>query len=191
MDADAAASCADAQIFNTSRLKAKIEDGSTGFPNRCPITQVSSDVPYILADDVFALKTWLLKPYRRRMLTREERIANYRISRDRRMVENAFDIMTSRFRVLLTTMEQPLETVREIVLTFGVLHNILKSQYNSQHGGQQPEDGEVVGDGQLVGGDGNGGHNRNPAREATRQSDYLKDYFNNGGAVEQTNKHTN
>ena len=82
------------------------------------------------------------------MLTREERIANYRISRDRRVVENAFGIMASGFRVLLT-MEQPPETVRDVVLTCAVLHNILRSQYNGQHGGQQPDD-EVVGDGRLV-----------------------------------------
>ena len=64
------------------------------------------------------------------------------------MVENAFGIMASRFRVLLT-MEQPPETVRDVVLTCAVLHNILRSQYNGQYGGQQPDD-EVVGDGKLV-----------------------------------------
>ena len=99
------------------------------------------------------------------------------------MVENAFGIMESRFGVLLTTMEQPPETMREIVLTFGVLHNILRSEYNCQHGGQQTEDDEVVGDGQLVGGDGDGGHDRNPARKPEHQRDYLRDYFINEGAV--------
>ena len=98
------------------------------------------------------------------MLTGEERIANYRISRDRRVVVNAFGIMASRFRVLLTTMEQPPEIVRDVVLTCAVLHNILRSQYNGQHGGQQAEYDEVL---VMVCGD--GGHDRNPAREAKCQ----------------------
>ena len=84
VDAGTAGSCSDAQIFNASQLKRKIEDGRIGFPDPAPITQGGRDVPYfILADDAFALKTWLMKPYGRRMLTREERIANYRISRGR------------------------------------------------------------------------------------------------------------
>ena len=75
--AGTAGSCSDAQIFNTSQLKRRIEDGRTDFPDPAPITQGDQDVPYfILADDAFALKTWLMKPYGRRMLTREERIAN-------------------------------------------------------------------------------------------------------------------
>ena len=76
---------------------------------------------------------------------------------------------------------EPPETVREVVLTSAVFHNILKSEYNSQHGCQQAEDDEVLGDGHLVGCD--GGHDRNPDREDKRQRDYLRDYFNNEGAV--------
>ena len=136
-----AGSCSDAQIFNTCHLKRTIDDGSIGFPDPAPITQGGRDVPYfILADDVFALKTWLMKPYGRRMLTNEERIANYRISRGRRVVENAFGIVVSRFRVMMTTIELPPETDREVILTCVVLHNILRSQYQGQHGGQQPGD---------------------------------------------------
>ena len=106
MDAGTAGSCSDAQIFNTSALKKRIEDGRIGFPDPAPITQGGRDVPYfILADDAFALKTWLMKPCGGRMLTREERIANYRISRGRRVVENAFGILVSRFRVMRTTIE--------------------------------------------------------------------------------------
>ena len=99
-DAGTVGSCSDA-----SQLK-RIEDGRIGFPDPAPITQCGRDVTYfILADDAFALKTWLMKPYGRRMLTREERIANYRISRGRRVVENAFGILVLRFRVMLTIIE--------------------------------------------------------------------------------------
>ena len=76
VDAGTAGSCSDAQIFNACQLKRRIEDGRIGFPDPAPITQGGRDVPYfILADDAFALKAWLMKPYGRRMLTREERIA--------------------------------------------------------------------------------------------------------------------
>ena len=175
-------SCSDAQIFNTCHLKRKIDDGSLGFPDPAPITQGGRDVPYfILADDAFALKTWLMKPYGRRMLTREERIANYRISRGRRVVENTFGILVSRFRVMMTTIELPPETVRDVVMACVVLHNILRSQYQGQHFAQQPggddDDDDVPGDGRLIGGAADGGRDRNPAREVKRLRDYLKVLF--------------
>ena len=92
--------------------------------------------------------------------------------------------MVSRFRVMLTTIELPPETVREVVFTCVVLHNRLRSHYQGQHGGQQPgDDDDVPGDCRLMGGAVGGGPDRNPAREAKRQRDYLKDYFNNKGAV--------
>ena len=70
------------------------------------------------------------------MLTREERIANDRILRG--SSENAFGILISRFRVMVTTIQLPPETVTEVVFSCVVLHNILRSQYQGQHGGQQP-----------------------------------------------------
>ena len=80
----------------------------------------------------------------------------------------------------MTTIELPPETVRDVVLTCVVLHNILKSQYQGQHVGQQPgDDDDVPGDGRLIGGASDGGCDRNPAREAKG----LRDYFNNEGAV--------
>ena len=154
VDVGTEGSCSDGQIFNASQLKRRIEDGRIGFPDPAPITQGGRDVPYfILADDAFALKTWLMKPYGRRMLTREERIANYRISRGRRVVENAFGILVSRFRVMRTTIELP-------PATCVVLHNILRSQYQGQPGGQQPgedDDDDVPDDCGLIGGAAGGG----------------------------------
>ena len=187
LDAGTVGSCSDGQIFNACQLKRRIEDGRIGFPYPSPITQGGPDVLYfILADDAFALKTWLMKPYGRRMLTRQKRIANYRISRGRRVVENAFGIQVSKFRVMRTTIELPPAIVREVDFTCVVLHNILRSQYQGQHGDQQPgedDDDDVPGNCGLIGGAAGGGQDRNPAREAKRQRDYLKDYFNNEGAV--------
>ena len=86
-------------------------------------------------DNTFVLMSWLVKPYSSRQLTREERIANYRISRGRRVVENSFGILVKRFRVLLTTMEQRPKVVTDIVLTCVVLHNMLRSH---QGGADRP-----------------------------------------------------
>ena len=45
VDAGTAGSCSDAQIFNASQLKRRIEDGRIGFPDPAPITQGGGDAP--------------------------------------------------------------------------------------------------------------------------------------------------
>ena len=80
------------------------------------------------------------KPCSRRQLTKEERIANYRISRERRAVENVFGILVSRFRVLLGKMEQRPKVVRDIVLTCVVLHNRLRKHQGGEDRASTPVD---------------------------------------------------
>ena len=63
-----------------------------------------------------------------------------------------------------TTIELPPETVREVIMTCVVLHNILISQYQGQPAGQQPgeDDGDdVPGDCGLIGGAAGGGQDKN------------------------------
>ena len=126
-------SSSDAQIFNRSKLKRRIENGTLGIPPPESLAPGGPDLHYfLLRDDAFVVMPWLMKPCSRYQLSREERIANYRISRGGGVVENSFGILVKRFRVLLTTMEQRPKVVRDIVLTCVVLHNMLRSH---QEGG--------------------------------------------------------
>ena len=80
-------------------------------------------------------------------------------------------------------MEQAPHTARKIALTCVLLHNILRSQQTRQAGGAPTDDEQLPDCGLLDGGDGGDGHDRNPSRDAKDQRDYLRDYFNNEGAV--------
>lgn len=89
--------------------------------------EANRDIFYALVgDDAFALKSWMMKPYPHRHLTREQRIFKYRLSRARKVIENAFDILSSRFRCLLTNMEQEPKNVETIVYAACVLHNLIR-----------------------------------------------------------------
>ena len=103
--------------FNRSHLKEKIEDSTLGLLAPEPLGEGGPNLHYFLSgDNVFELIPRMVKLYSRKQLTREERIASYRISKVRRVMVNVFGILVSRFRVLLCTMEQRPRVVRDIIL---------------------------------------------------------------------------
>ena len=107
-----------------------LDAGQLNLPAPTPLPNDTQDVPFfIVGDDAFALKPNLMKPYGGRGRNREERIFNYRLSRARRVVENAFGILANRFRVLMGAMGQDAATVRLIVITCMVLHNLMRINY--------------------------------------------------------------
>ena len=60
----------DAQIFNESELKTCLVDGSIGFPDPTNLPNDDQPTPYFLiGDDAFGLRTFLMKPYAQRGLS--------------------------------------------------------------------------------------------------------------------------
>ena len=89
--------------------------------------QNTEPMPYIfLADEAFPLGKHCLKPYSQSGLTPIKRIFNYRLSRVRRVTENAFGILTNRFRVFTTRMCLDPDKATIITLATLVLHNMLR-----------------------------------------------------------------
>lgn len=56
-----------------------------------------------------------------------------RLSRARRVVENAFGILASRFEVYRSPMRFKLTTIRSVVLATVVLHNYLRHRYSTSY----------------------------------------------------------
>lgn len=79
-----------------------------------------------VADEAFALHPHLMKPYSRKDLTYERKIFNYRLSRARRVVENAFGILANRFRIFHTAINLSVDKVENVVMACCVLHNFLR-----------------------------------------------------------------
>nr|CAH7761150.1 unnamed protein product [Callosobruchus chinensis] len=89
--------------------------------------------PYVfVADDAFALTINFMKPYAGQLSQSPERVFNYRLSRARRIVENAFGIMASVFRVFRKPMQLKVDNVEKITKACVYLHNYLRKSKTSR-----------------------------------------------------------
>ena len=90
-------------------------------------SQNTEPMPYVfLADDTFPLDKHCLKPYSQSDLTLIKRTFNYRLSRVRKVIENAFGILTNRFRVFRTRMCLDPDKATIIILATLVFHNMFR-----------------------------------------------------------------
>ena len=106
-----------AQIFKLTDLRHKIEDGSIGFPNSESLGIGGPKVNFfIIGDDAFPFKLWLMRLYSSHGMNLKERVFNYRISRGRRVVENALGILMSCFSIFQHPLQQEPLVVNRVVM---------------------------------------------------------------------------
>jgi hypothetical protein len=133
-DVGANGACSDAQIWDECELKVAIQGKTIGLPDADFLPNDDKDIPYfIVGDDAFPLRTFLMKPYARRGLDVEERIFNYRASRCRRVSENAFGLLANRFACLLTTIKFEPTVATDIVIAAIICHNLMRMRYPGLH----------------------------------------------------------
>lgn len=172
----------DSTIFRNSTLNAALLNGDLNFPQ----TSV------IVGDDAFPLRTNLLKPYPG-TLTTKQKIFNYRLSRARRVVENAFGILSARFRLFRGVINLKTSTADLAVKAACALHNWLRITDTREYFPFGTVDREDTDTGDLINGSWHsevqalqsvrhlGINNHSQAANSVR--DKYADYFSGDGAV--------
>ena len=107
----------DAAVFHKSTFKAALEENRLQIPPN----------GVFVGDDAFPLRKDLLKPYSHcGSLTKTQEVFNYRLSRARRVVENSFGLLASRFQIYEKPIALSLATTEKVVKSTCAIHNWLR-----------------------------------------------------------------
>ena len=116
----------DAGVFSNSNIGYSITNDILSLPPPRRLDESEVLYPYVfLGDDAFPLRTNLIKPYAQTNLDIRKLVANYRICRARRIIENSFGILAARFRVFRRPIHAKISTVESITKAAVGLHNFL------------------------------------------------------------------
>ena len=120
----------DGGIFSRSALGQRFIENDFSFPasTQIPGFQTLGSLPYVaVGDEAFPLLRNLMRPYSGRNDTFPKKIFNYRLSRARRVVENAFGLLTARWRVYHTKIALSPNHANSVIKTTCVLHNFVQA----------------------------------------------------------------
>ncbi|XP_031334657.1 uncharacterized protein LOC116164601 [Photinus pyralis] len=145
VDVGANGRVSDGGVMKNTLFWRKLSENQLNLPDPRQLPGTSKKCPYVfLGDEAFQLHPNFMKPYNRAALTNDKTIYNYRLSRARRVVENAFGILTKRFKIFQKPIKfEPLK-VRKIVMTYCHLHNYLCSKNRANYLPPQDIDNEDV-----------------------------------------------
>ena len=153
-------------------------------------------LPYFLVgDEIFPLKTWLMRPFPGK-LNEQQRVFNYRLSRARRVIENAFGILVARWRIFSKPIKASVENAEKYTLACIGLHNYLRLTDNPSYCPTGFVDnasgsGEIkLGEWRKIAPEENGGIIPVPnvrgcryREDALEMHNFLMDYLNTEGSV--------
>jgi hypothetical protein len=107
----------DGGIFAHSKL-GKHSETHLGIPENKQLPGTTCLAPHVIVDDeAFPLKTYLMRPYSGSQSKgdNEKRIFNYRLSRARRVAENAFGILSQKFQIYQRTLRSLPKNVDNVI----------------------------------------------------------------------------
>lgn len=101
-----------------------LSTGALNIPPPIPVDGMDGNLPFVFVGDAaYALTKNFQVPFKGYFLEPEEIVFNYRLSRARRSVENAFGILQKRFQIIQGPTEGSYEHVKGIILACFALHN--------------------------------------------------------------------
>lgn len=122
----------DGGLFANSKLGKALEKNKLNVPTDNALPNTQNVMPYVIVgDEAFPLKKYLLRPYPGSQILgdKSKRIFNYRLSRARRVSENAFGILSQKFQLYNRRLKLKPENADKIILTTCILHNYIRD-YN-------------------------------------------------------------
>lgn len=171
----------DGGILANSAFGEALRSGTLHLPAdlHLPGAEQRGPLPHVfVADEAFPLRRNMMRPFPGRSLPRERRIFNYRLSRARMVVENAFGILASQWRIYRRAVEVQPEVAERCVKATCLLHNFLRQTARAAAVVGSIQSGEVdplPGLGRLA--------SNNAAREAIRVRETFASYFSCEGKV--------
>ncbi|KAM5163735.1 uncharacterized protein ACMZJ9_006361 isoform 1-T2 [Mantella aurantiaca] len=106
-----------------------------------------------VTDEAFALDDHILRPYSQKALTKHRKVFNYRLSRARRVAENAFGLLSNRFRIFRTTINLSPHKIELVVMACCLLHNFLRRSNTDEYSPLNMLDRESIEDATLLPGE--------------------------------------
>ena len=129
----------DGGVLSNSAFGQAMEKQQLSLPEDSLIEGIDSPIPYFFVGDAaFPLKTYMLRPYPGRFLPENKRVFNYRLSRARRIIENTFGILSSKFRIFRRPIVANPYKVTRITKAACCLHNYLKISEASSSASTRP-----------------------------------------------------
>jgi hypothetical protein len=121
----------DGGVFSRSSFGKAALQNSFNFPSdaQLPDAPHLGPLPFVLVgDEAFPLRRNIIRPFPRRKTSMLQKQFNYRLSRARRIVENAFGILAARWRVYYCKIDVGVHVAKDLVKATLVLHSFLQSQ---------------------------------------------------------------
>ncbi|XP_077314070.1 uncharacterized protein LOC143934379 isoform X1 [Lithobates pipiens] len=127
IDVGAYGTADNSNLFRESTMGRSLYEGQLKIPPKKPLPCTTEpNLPHVIvADETFGLTENLMCPYSGHELAPKERTFNYRLSQARQVVDCAFEVCTSKWRILWSEMQLDVENAMKVVRACCVLYNFV------------------------------------------------------------------